>query len=153
MRNLDDWVDVARVPQDDGPHPVVPIAYSAEYTEVMDYFRAVLTSDERSARALRSGGRPRAERRKLHRLALPATMPRGARRRLAEGARIHLRNGRRQSQKLPDLVSSPRDRRATWRSECGARVRRPDFGRGLQKLSRGRIGSGSRKRMACGAAS
>ena len=52
MRNLDDWVDVARVPQDDGPHPVVPIAYSAEYTEVMDYFRAVLTSDERSARAL-----------------------------------------------------------------------------------------------------
>ena len=51
MRNPEDWVDVARVPQDDGPHPVVPIAYSAEYTEVMDYFRAVLSSDEHSAPA------------------------------------------------------------------------------------------------------
>ncbi|KAG0558245.1 hypothetical protein KC19_10G014000 [Ceratodon purpureus] len=48
-----DWSDVEPIPQDDGPRPVVPIAYTDEFRELMDLFRAVLAKDERSARALK----------------------------------------------------------------------------------------------------
>ncbi|KAG7561430.1 Protein prenyltransferase alpha subunit [Arabidopsis thaliana x Arabidopsis arenosa] len=48
-----EWSDVVPLTQDDGPNPVVPIAYKEEFRETMDYFRAIYFSDERSPRALR----------------------------------------------------------------------------------------------------
>lgn len=48
-----EWSDVVPLTQDDGPNPVVRIAYKEDFRETMDYFRAIYRSDERSARALR----------------------------------------------------------------------------------------------------
>jgi protein farnesyltransferase/geranylgeranyltransferase type-1 subunit alpha len=48
-----EMADVVPVPQDDGPSPVVPIAYRDDFREVMDYFRALYLAGERSPRALR----------------------------------------------------------------------------------------------------
>ena len=47
-----DWADLKPIPQDDGPRPVVAIAYTEEFREAMGRFRAVLAKDERSSRAL-----------------------------------------------------------------------------------------------------
>lgn len=52
MSRRPEWSDVTPVPQNDGQSPVVPIAYTDEFRETMDYFRAVYLSDEHSSRSL-----------------------------------------------------------------------------------------------------
>ena len=49
--NPEDWKDVTPIKADEGPNPVCPIAYTAEFSNVMDYFRAILHADEKSLRA------------------------------------------------------------------------------------------------------
>mmetsp|Transcript_32140 Transcript_32140/g.44044 ORF Transcript_32140/g.44044 Transcript_32140/m.44044 type:complete len:311 (-) Transcript_32140:110-1042(-) len=47
-----EWSDVTPIKQDDGPNPPVSISYSADFVEIMNYFRAIVQKDERSERAL-----------------------------------------------------------------------------------------------------
>ncbi|KAI8981682.1 protein prenylyltransferase [Mycotypha africana] len=48
-----EWNDVTPIRQDDGPNPLVPIAYAKEYSDAMDYFRAVTRTNEKTERALK----------------------------------------------------------------------------------------------------
>ncbi|KAJ3292298.1 CAAX geranylgeranyltransferase alpha subunit [Rhizoclosmatium sp. JEL0117] len=44
--------DVLPIPLDEGPNPISPIAYPAEYSQAMDYFRACARANEKSQRVL-----------------------------------------------------------------------------------------------------
>jgi len=47
-----EWKDITPIKQEDGPNPICAIAYAPQFSETMDYFRAILQKDERSQRAL-----------------------------------------------------------------------------------------------------
>eukprot|EP01114_Cavostelium_apophysatum_P019247 TRINITY_DN6149_c0_g2_i1.p1 TRINITY_DN6149_c0_g2~~TRINITY_DN6149_c0_g2_i1.p1 ORF type:complete len:337 (-),score=73.09 TRINITY_DN6149_c0_g2_i1:37-981(-) len=47
-----EWNDVTPIKQDDGDNPICQIAYTEQFTDTMNYFRAILHKNERSERAL-----------------------------------------------------------------------------------------------------
>jgi len=52
VSNRPEWADIQPIPQDDGPTPICVIAYTPQFTETMNYFRAILQKNEISERAL-----------------------------------------------------------------------------------------------------
>ena len=40
--------DITPIPQDDGPYPVCAIDYPPDFVQAMDYFRAILRTNEHS---------------------------------------------------------------------------------------------------------
>ncbi|KYQ92767.1 protein prenyltransferase alpha subunit [Tieghemostelium lacteum] len=50
--NREEWKDVKPIEQDDGPNPICPIAYSDEFKDKMNYFRAVLKTQDKSKRVI-----------------------------------------------------------------------------------------------------
>lgn len=42
FKDNEEWADITPLPQDEGPEPICPIAYSPEFVECMNYFRAIL---------------------------------------------------------------------------------------------------------------
>ncbi|XP_058834373.1 protein farnesyltransferase/geranylgeranyltransferase type-1 subunit alpha [Topomyia yanbarensis] len=50
--NRPEWSDVVPLKQDDGENPVVMIQYSEKFNDVFSYLRAVISSQEKSVRAL-----------------------------------------------------------------------------------------------------
>jgi protein farnesyltransferase/geranylgeranyltransferase type-1 subunit alpha len=47
-----EWSDIVPIRQDDGPNPVVRIAYTERFSETFDYLRACMQTNELSNRAL-----------------------------------------------------------------------------------------------------
>ena len=45
--NRAEWADVKPLPQNDGPYAVCPIAYTPEFKDCMDYFRAIVSENKK----------------------------------------------------------------------------------------------------------